>query len=151
MLDNFWFLIFFFNEILIGAVSSTDKKSTLLQNLKNQGSIKKHLACLKLHQKDEPVGGELLIGGCDVQAEHWGRVSGNGLWHIPIDKIESVGPDGKAKATICSAGSDVEGCMAVLDSGADPIGNQRLLNFKLINNQKRYLSFHFQSWARLHD
>lgn len=33
--------------------------------------------------------------------------------------------------------------MAVLDSGADPIGNQRMLNYKVMNNQKRYRSFSF--------
>lgn len=105
-----------------GDISETDPKSTLLQNLKKQGSIKKRLACLKLHQKDEPVGGEILIGGCDVEAEHWGRVSGNGLWQIPIDKIEAVGTDGKATASICTSASDVQNCQATLDSGADPIG-----------------------------
>lgn len=107
---------------MTGVISETDPQSTLLKNLKKQGSINKRLACLKLHQKDEPVGGEILIGGCDVEAEHWGRVSGNGLWQIPIDKIESVGTDGKATATICSPESDVQNCQATLDSGAGPIG-----------------------------
>lgn len=112
----------YISKLPIGAISETDPKSTLLQNLKKQGSIKKRLACLKLHQKDESVGGEVLIGGCDVEAEHWGRVSGNGLWQIPIDKIETIGTDGKALATICTSGSDVQNCQATLDSGADPIG-----------------------------
>lgn len=126
-----------------GAVSKTDPKSTILQNLKNQGQIKKRLACVKLHRADEQPGGELLIGGCDVEAEHWGRVWGNGLWQIPIDKVEAVGPDGKSRASVCGPGSVVPNCQAALDSGAAPIGksskNTDLIDrFKL---QMLYIGF----------
>lgn len=105
-----------------GAVSSTDKDSTVLQNLQDQGQIEKRLACVKLYQRNEQPGGELLIGGCDVEAEHWGRVSGNGLWQIPIDKVEAVGPDGDIRASICGPDSTVPNCQVALDSGAAPIG-----------------------------
>lgn len=101
-----------------GAVSQTDPQSTILQNLKNQGQITKRYACVKLHQKTEQPGGELLIGGCDVEAEHWGRVWGNGLWQIPIDNVEVIGPDGESKSSICGPGTAVTGCQAVLDTGA---------------------------------
>lgn len=105
-----------------GDVSQTDPKSTILQNLKNQGQIKKRYACVKLHQDSVQPGGELLVGGCDVEAEHWGRVSGNGLWQIPIDKFEAIGTDGKSTASVCGPNSIVPNCQAVLDTGAAAIG-----------------------------
>lgn len=106
-----------------GAVSQTDPDSTILQNLQKQGQIKKRFACVKLHQKNEQPGGEVLIGGCDVEAEHWGRVWGNGLWQISIDKFEAVnGSDGKGIAFVCGPGSIVENCQAALDTGAAVIG-----------------------------
>lgn len=109
-----------------GAVSQTDPKSTILENLQKQGQIKKRYACVKLHQKNDQPGGELLLGGCDVEAEHWGRVSGNGLWQIPIDKVELIGTDGTSKASICGPGSIVPNCQAVLDTGAAPIGKDQM-------------------------
>lgn len=54
-----------------GKVSQTDPNSTVIENLQKQGYIQKRLSCLKLHQDSEQPGGELLIGGCDVEAEHW--------------------------------------------------------------------------------
>lgn len=50
-----------------GATSTTDPKSTILRNLYKNGHIKKRYACLKLHQLGEEPGGELLLGGCDVE------------------------------------------------------------------------------------
>lgn len=115
-----------------GAVSQTDPKSTILQNLKNQGQIKKRFACVKLNDKSDQPGGELLIGGCDVEAEHWGRVAGNGHWQIPIDKVEVIGTDGKSRASVCGPGSSVTNCQAVLDTGAAAIGKRCILeNFFL--------------------
>lgn len=105
-----------------GAVSQTDPKSTILENLQKQGQIKKRYACVKLHQKNENPGGELLLGGCDVEAEHWGRVWGNGLWQIPIDKVEVFGTDGKSISSICGPDSVVPNCQAVLDTGASALG-----------------------------
>lgn len=116
-----------------GDVSKTDPKSTILQNLKNQGQINKRYACVKLHQESEQPGGELLIGGCDVEAEHWGRVSGNGLWQIPLDKVEVIGTDGESRATVCGPGSVVPNCQAVLDTGAAVIGKN--MTFSKINQQ----------------
>lgn len=105
-----------------GANSKTDPKSTILENLKNQGQIKRRYACVKLHSEKSQPGGELLIGGCDVEAEHWGRVWGNGLWQIPIDKFAAIGTDGKSIASVCGAGSAVPNCQAVLDTGAAVLG-----------------------------
>lgn len=104
------------------ATSTTDKKSTLLQNLQNQGQIKRRFACLKLHQDTEQPGGELLLGGCDVEAEHWGRVSGGGNWDIPIDKVEVKGTNGDTLSSVCGPNDQVTGCSATFDTGAAPIG-----------------------------
>lgn len=90
--------------------------------MKEQGHIKKRFACVKLFQESEQPGGELLLGGCDVEAEHWGRVWGNGLWQIPIDRLEAKGPDGESRAFVCGPGTVVPNCQAALDTGAGPIG-----------------------------
>lgn len=105
-----------------GAVSITDPKSTILQNLKDQGQISKRYACVKLHDKSTTPNGELLIGGCDVEAEHWGRVAGNGHWQIPIDKVEVIGTDGKSRSSVCGPDSAVTNCQAIFDTGAAAIG-----------------------------
>lgn len=109
-------------------ISQTDPKSTILQNLQNQGQIKKRYACFKLHQDNEQLGGELLIGGYDVKAEHWGRVWGNGIWQISIDRVEVIGLDGEGKASICGPDSVLSNCQAAFDSGAAPIGRFYRLN-----------------------
>lgn len=105
-----------------GAVSITDPKSTILENLKDQGQISKRYACVKLRGKNATPNGELLIGGCDVEAEHWGRVSGNGHWQIPIDKVEVIGTDGISRASVCGSDSAVQNCQAIFDTGAAAIG-----------------------------
>lgn len=123
-----------------GAVSQTDPKSTVLENLKKEGQIKKRYACVKLHPDTEQPGGELLIGGCDVEAEHWGRVWGNGLWQVPIDQFAAIGTDGKQKAAICGPGSPVNNCQAVFDTGAAVIGKFHGL----------FISFFFNSHKKNH-
>ncbi|XP_055299812.1 pepsin A-like [Sitodiplosis mosellana] len=110
-----------------GATSQTDPKSTILGNLHKNGHIKKRFACLKLHQVNEQPGGELLLGGCDVEAEHWGRVYGNGYWEIPIDKVEAFGTDGNSLDSICGPGSSVPDCRATFDTGAAVIGGPSYL------------------------
>lgn len=52
-------------------ISATDQNSTPLDNLYAQGQIEKRLFCIKLSNKEVTPGGELIIGGCDVEADYW--------------------------------------------------------------------------------
>lgn len=74
----------------------TDPPKNLLDNLKDQGQIEKRMACIKLHDTD----GEIFIGGCDVEAEHWVPMIPGPTWKINLDKLELKDGD-KLVDTIC--------------------------------------------------
>lgn len=100
-------------------VSLTDQRSTPIDNLYEQGKIKSRLSCIKLNEIGEETGGELIIGGCDVEAEYWVPISNNGFWQVNITKVEVKTPSGEIKATFCNHPHHT--CVAVLDTGADDI------------------------------
>lgn len=104
--------------------SITDPASTPIDNLFAQGQIKSRLSCIKLNDEKDNVGGELIIGGCDVQADHWVPNDKSGFWQIKLNKIEVVAPDGEVKATHCAGPH--KACIAVLDTGADDISMNSL-------------------------
>lgn len=70
------------------AASLTDK-STTLERLKDQGQIKKAIACVKLAQ--EKVGkSEIIFGGCDVDAVYAPVMKINGKytgWRLNMTKL----------------------------------------------------------------
>lgn len=98
-------------------ISAIDEKTTLLDNLYDQGQIKKKVSCIKLKQLGAEPGGEFLIGGCDVEAEQWMPIVGNGFWQINIDKVVVAKPNGE-KLVFC----ENDGCQALLDTGASDTG-----------------------------
>lgn len=100
-------------------LSITDETSTPLDNLYEQGQIEKRIACIKLNELNEDVGGELIIGGCDVEADFWVPIVPSGFWQVNLTKVEVKTPDGEVKATFC--GGPHRSCIAILDSGADDI------------------------------
>lgn len=87
----------------------TDPEKDLLDNLKEQGQITKAMACVKLHDND----GELLIGGCDVEAEHWVPMQPPS-WKIKLSKLE-LKKNGKVVKTIC--GKNPPCPLGVFDTG----------------------------------
>lgn len=91
--------------------------------MKTQDQIAKRYACIRLNSENDNPGGELLLGGCDVEAEHWGHVSGNGHWQIPISKVEVIGIKGKTRASVCGPQSTFTDCQATFDTGAAYIGS----------------------------
>lgn len=101
-------------------VSITDQSSTPIDNLYDQKQIQERLACIKLNGVDEETGGEMIIGGCDVEADYWVPIANTGFWQVNITKLEVKTPDGEVKASFCEhRGSHP--CIAVLDTGADDI------------------------------
>lgn len=130
--------IYFFNFNLDGVfglafkdISVTDHNSTPIDNLYEQGQIKNRLACIKLNELNEESGGELIIGGCDVEAEYWVPIANNGFWQVNLTKLEVKSPSGEVKATFCD--HPRHPCIAILDTGADDISKI----FRLLSQSKR--------------
>lgn len=104
-------------------ISLTDKTSTPLDNLYEQGQIKQRLACVKLNGFNEKPGGEFIIGGCDVEADFWLPIAKSGFWQVNLTKVEVVTPNGEVKVTFCDKPNSP--CAAILDTGADDISMDR--------------------------
>lgn len=125
------FFLFNFADGVFGLafkeISIIDEKSTPIDNLYEQGQIKKRLACIKLNELDEDVGGELIIGGCDVEADFWVPVAKSGFWQVNLTKVEVKTPDGEVKATFCGPQRP---CIAILDTGADDISTKSIFQRK---------------------
>ena len=120
----------------------TDDKSTPIDNLYTQGQIDKPLACIKLNERDADVGGELILGGCDVEADYWVPVEKTGFWQVNLTKVEVKTPSGEVKATFC--GSD-RPCSAIFDTGANVLSkNHHEKIEKNRNNLKLKLFFFFK-------
>lgn len=98
-------------------ISATDQNSTPLDNLYAQGQIEKRLFCIKLSEKEVTPGGELIIGGCDVEANYWIPLSVDGFWQIKMTKLEVSSANDGNKLTLCE-----NGCEALFDTGMGPIG-----------------------------
>lgn len=91
-----------------------------------QGQIKNRLACIKLNEIDEES--EMIIGGCDVEAEYWVPVADTGFWQVNLTKLEVKTPDGEVKATFCEQHGP---CIAIFDTGADDISKMRKKSLKM--------------------
>lgn len=71
------------------SVAQTDN-SSMIDRLYEQGLVKKRIACVKFRLQKESKS-ELIIGGCDVEAESWipvmevnGKRTG---WRVKLTKI----------------------------------------------------------------
>lgn len=100
----------------------TDPESTPIDNLYKQRQIKKRLVCIKLNDLTEDVGGELMIGGCDVEADFWVPNGEQGFLEVNLTKVEAVTKNGEVIATFCGPKRP---CTAVLDTGANILGIDR--------------------------
>lgn len=94
-------------------ISATDQNSTPLDNLYEQGKIKNRIFCVKLNQLGTTPGGELIIGGCDIEADYWKPLSVSGFWQIKMTSIV-VGPSNGDQLTLCASEN---GCEAMFDTG----------------------------------
>lgn len=115
----------------------TDPKSTPIDNLYKQGQIKNRVVCIKLNEIDDENGGELIVGGCDVEAEHWVPVLDTGFWQINLTKVEIITPDGLVKATYCD--HPRHSCTAILDTGTNVLS--KIIRFMKTKRKKTFESF----------
>lgn len=90
---------------------SEDNKSAI-DRLKDQNKIKERVFCFHLNRTTEQIqndGGVLIIGGCDVQAEHYEPVVPNqNYWKIKMASIQVNNNEVKCE----------NGCDAILDTGS---------------------------------
>lgn len=100
-------------------ISATDPISTPLDNLYEQGQIKRRIFCIKLHDLYDDPGGEFIIGGCDVEANYWKPLTVPGFWQISMTKIQVNSVDGVNKLTLSN---DEKQYQALFDTGMALIG-----------------------------
>lgn len=103
-------------------ISNSDTKSTPIDNLFDQGQIKKRMFCIHFNQKDATPGGELIIGGCDVEAEKWLELSQpNVTWQTKVSSVDVIptNPNDTKTITVCK-----DGCNVLFDTGSAIIGGQ---------------------------
>lgn len=104
-------------------ISNSDPKSTPIDNLFAQGQIKKRIFCIHFNQKDVQPGGELIIGGCDVEAEQWLDCNQpNVTWQTKVSSVDVVphSENDTKTITVCK-----DGCNALFDTGSSIIGGQQ--------------------------
>lgn len=103
-------------------ISNSDKDSTPIDNLFDQGQIKKKLFCIHLNQLGAKPGGELIIGGCDVEAETWLKCNQpNVTWQTSVDSVSIVPQSpNNGKGIVCG-----NGCNVLFDTGSSVIGGQK--------------------------
>lgn len=100
-----------------GQVSPDNPPKTILDNLQEQGQIEKRVACLKLHDD----GGEVLLGGCDVEAKNWIPKNDGPHWRVNVTKVV-VSSNGNVISTLC--GDSKKACQeGVFDSGDIGLSN----------------------------
>lgn len=103
-------------------ISNSDQSSTPIDNLFDQGQIKKKIFCIHFNKKDVTPGGELIIGGCDIQAEQWLECTQpNVTWQTTVSSVDVVpkSPNETQKITVCE-----KGCNVLFDTGSSIIGGQ---------------------------
>lgn len=115
-------------------ISSSSSDKTSLDRLKCDGLIKERVFCLHLNDQKSRIGGELIIGGCDVKAEFYAPVSKPGHWQFYVSSIQFTQRNEnqnkehnkgllqtkKILFTTCKVG-----CQALLDSGSSFISGPR--------------------------
>lgn len=68
------------------AVDQTDDK-TFVERLYEQKQIQKRVFCFKIHSREQATPSELILGGCDVEADYWVPVVRKTLWIVTLTKI----------------------------------------------------------------
>lgn len=102
-------------------ISKSSPHKTPLDRLKDQNVIKERVFCFHMNSQKDKIDGELIIGGCDVEATFYLPVKKSGYWHFHMNSIEVIHHDKKTKpkqvlTTGCNGGCDV-----ILDTGSTEI------------------------------
>lgn len=87
---------------------------TFVERLSEQKQIQRRLFCFKIHAKEQSTPSELILGGCDVEADYWIPVVRQSLWIVTLTKIVLISTtDGSELLTL---EPDAE---AILDTGGN--------------------------------
>lgn len=97
--------------------SRASKEISPIDRLKNQGLINQRVFCFHHNDEMAEIGGELIIGGCDVQTSHYLNLTLENWWQVNMTSIKIIrrNKDGTVNPEPfedCKAG-----CNATLDSG----------------------------------
>lgn len=98
-------------------LSVSDTKSPI-DRLYETGSIKKRVFCFHMNSQQETTGGELVIGGCDVDPLFWVPVTEIGYWQFTLSKITAT-PHPNVGGNVYDACTN--GCEAIFDTGTSLI------------------------------
>lgn len=93
--------------------------STLFDRLYEQGQIKKRLACIKLHNERESTDSEVIIGGCNVEADYWLPVVRKTHWTVTLIKIVLRSTANNSELLKLETNAE-----AIVDSGGN-LGNEK--------------------------
>lgn len=97
------------------AKSAQTDKITILDRMYEQKQIKQRVFCVRL-KKESDGASEVILGGCDVEADKWIPVASEGYWKGNMTKIVVASPkDGSQLHSI-----DVN-ALTVFDTGSGSI------------------------------
>lgn len=103
------------------SISKSSPRKTPLDQLKDQHVINERVFCFHMNNQKAKIDGELIIGGCNVQAKFYVPVKRSGYWQFHMTSIELFQHERKSKRhqvllTACNGGCDV-----ILDTGSTAI------------------------------
>lgn len=102
-------------------MSRSSPHKTPLDRLKDQNVIKERVFCFHTNGHKDKLDGQLIIGGCDVEAKFYLPVKKSGYWHFHMNSIEVIHHDKNSNqkqvlTTGCNGGCDV-----IIDTGSTEI------------------------------
>lgn len=97
--------------------SHSSKDLSPIDRLKSQGLINERVFCFHLNDKMDKIGGELIIGGCDVQTTHYLPLTLEKWWQVNLTSIKIMRRNEDGTVNPEPFEDCKTGCNATLDSG----------------------------------
>lgn len=104
--DGIWGLAY-------ASLDQTDSK-TLIDRFYEQSQIKSRIFCIKIHYKKEETPSEFILGGCDIEAEHWIPTIKQSSWSVTLNKIVLTSPSNGSVLLALEPNAE-----AVIDTGGN--------------------------------
>lgn len=108
-----------------GRISRTSPNYTPLDRLKEQGVINKKIFCFHMNNQTAEIGGELVIGGCDVKPEFWLPVTKMGYWQFRMSLIQVIQHGKRSDQNNVLFTGCKGGCEAIMDTGTSIVTGPR--------------------------